>query len=399
MKHSNEIHLLIIADSYWPSIGGIEKTIFALSTDLPKRFIISILTHRSPPGSKTLFQNYWSCVTDSINDPNGNRIIPLKAAFHKKLVLLPLLLWNIPGIRRFFPAGNLFDLFYLFYKAAFYRTVKTVVSHANIVHCFSTGWLARLTTEICHKENISLVHSPAVHFGKWGDSPAQLKAYTSANALICFSDDIKNKVVAHSAILDHSHVHVIPPIQHAVSVSTPSKRPIDEPYILFLGRREKHKGLDILIEAHHNIKLPVRLVIAGPGETIEGTDSSVIDLGTVSEEDKASLLTHCELFALPSTDESFGIVYTEAMSCGKPIVAIDVSPVNEIVHNGVTGILVTSGDSEALSVALKTLLTDHNLAKSMGKRGFEVFHERYAPTVVVPRIVAVYNNISARGDI
>jgi glycosyltransferase involved in cell wall biosynthesis len=309
--------------------------------------------------------------------------------------LFPLLLWNFPGIRHFFRTEYLFDLLYHFYKAAFYITVKTAINQANIVHCYSTGWLARLTTEICQKENIPLVHSPAVHFGKWGDSPAQLKAYTSANAFICFSEDVKKKVLAHSGILNHSHVQVIPPVQQVLSVSEPVERLINEPYILFLGRREQHKGLYLLIDAHRRIKHPIKLVIAGPGEKVNGTDSSIIDLGVVSDEEKTALLTHCKLFALPSTDETFGIVYTEAMSCGKPVVAIDIPPVNEIVQNGVTGLLVPAGDAEALTAALTTLLMDSSLAKSMGMRGLKLFNERYSPSVVVPRIVEVYDKISA----
>ncbi len=394
MTQSNDTNLLIITDSYWPAIGGIEKTIFALSSYLPKRFKLSILTHRSPPASKTLFQNYWSCLPDSLKDSNDTRIISLNAAFPEKLVLLPLLLWNFPGIRHLFRPEHLFDLLYHFYKAVFYITVKNLVCDANIVHCYSTGWLTRLTTEICHKEDIPLVHSPAVHFGKWGDSPAQLRAYTSANILICFSNDVKKKILERSTISNHSTIQVIPPVQPALSGMDPAKRLIDDPYIIFLGRREHHKGLHLLIEAHRRIKQSIKLVIAGPGEKFSGTDSSIIDLGVVSDEEKTSLLTHCELFALPSTDESFGIVYTEAMSCGKPVVAIDVPPVNEIVQNGVTGILVPPGDADALAAALTTLLIDQSLAKAMGIRGFEVFNERFAPAVIIPQIVDVYDSIS-----
>ncbi|HEX2957968.1 MAG TPA: glycosyltransferase family 4 protein [Chitinispirillaceae bacterium] len=394
MKNRNCKHLLIITDNYWPAIGGIEKTVFALSGHLPDNFKTSILTHRSPPDSKTLFNNYWSCTSNTTDDPNGTPIIPLKPAVHKRLALLPLLLWNIPGLRHFFPADRLYDLLYIFYKSAFHSTVKALIRPANIVHSFSTGWLARLTTEICIKENIFLVHSPAVHFGKWGDSPAQLGAYTAAQALICFSEDVKSNIISFSANADHTRIQVIPPVQQAMHVTNQTKRLIDEPYILFLGRRERHKGLHLLIEAFGKIKLPVKLVIAGPGERTDIPDSSIIDLGTVTEEDKTSLLVHCELFVLPSTDESFGIAFTEAMSCGKPVVAIDIPPVNEIVQNGITGILVPPGDTDALASAINKLLSDHELSHSMGEHGLEIFIERFAPAVVVPRIVELYDNVS-----
>jgi glycosyltransferase involved in cell wall biosynthesis len=403
MIKSGNCTLFFITDTFWPAIGGIENAILSLTANLPDTMRCSILTHSFQSNSVTLFNRYWSFVPQPDKDPNGHSITHLKLSLLKRTSLLPLLLWDLPGIKRLIPVPRLFDILYFFYKCAYYNEVKGHLTKVDLVHSFSTGWLSRLTGEICKKEKIPIVHSPAIHFGKWGDSPAQLKSYMNGNALICFSEMMKQELLSRTGILKE-HCYVIPPAVNyynsECNISVPSatgnqktnKRLIEEPYILFLGRREHHKGLHRLIDAFRKSNLPVKLAIAGPGKKCNEHDSSIIDFGPVSEETKASLLLHCEVFALPSTDESFGIVYTEAMSYGKPVIAIDIPPVNEIVKNGITGILVPPEDTDALSVALKKLLTDNTLRKSMGEKAREEFQRLYSLSVVIPRIVSVYTH-------
>jgi glycosyltransferase involved in cell wall biosynthesis len=389
MTNSENIRLLIVTDTCWPSIGGIENAIVTLVAHLPKHIHCSIITHRFSANATTLFANYRSTTQQTAHDPSGHPITTLKVSLLQQLILLPLLLWNLPGLKRIIPASRLYDILYFFYKAAFYTNVKRSLRTADIIHSFSTGWLSRLVSEICKATSIPIVHSPAIHFGRWGDSPAQLKAYTSGNATICFTETMRNKLISKVDSTRHDRFFTIPPVIPANSTTTLS-RLLEGPYILFIGRREAHKGLTLLVEAFKKINLPMKLVIAGPGEKIIDTDSSVIDLGPVSENDKVSLLSHCELLAVPTTDESFGIVFTEAMSYGKPAVAVDIAPVNEIVRNGITGILVPQDDADSLAQALTTLLTDDALRHSMGARANDLFNSFYAPSAVVPKIVAVY---------
>ena len=101
-----------------------------------------------------------------------------------------------------------------------------------------------------------------------------------------------------------------------------------------------------------------------------------MDVGEVEEPEKQWLLENCSVFCVPSADESFGIVYTEAMRSTKPVVALDVSPVNEIVINGETGVLVPAGDPSALAAALDKLLGNEALRKKMGEAGRQQFWKR-----------------------
>lgn len=403
MNNTKQRNLLIVVDRFWPSIGGIENAVRNLITHLPDAIQSSVLAHNSRADSSTLYGHYSSSTPKPQNDPADHAIFYLKPSFLKRIYLLPLLLWNFPGIKRIITTPLLFDILYIFYKWAFYADFKRSMTSIDLVHSFSTGYLARLAGEICKKVSIPIVHSPAVHFNKWGDSPKQLRSYVNGNALICFSAMMKQEIASRTSN-NQKNWYVIPPVTIANSVISNRRdvahHPvIDDPYILFLGRREKHKGLHLLIDAFKKISIPAKLVIAGPGEKCTEKDSSIVDLGAVSDEMKAHLLSHCELFALPSTDESFGIVYTEAMSYSKPVIAIDIPPVNEIVKNGSTGILVKQDNAEALSDALKMMLTDHALRKSMGQKALEEFKRCYAPAVVIQQIVDVYKYcLSKRPD-
>ena len=108
---------------------------------------------------------------------------------------------------------------------------------------------------------------------------------------------------------------------------------------------------------------------------------------------KHRLLENCDIFCVPSRDESFGIVYAEAMMHSKPVVALDVAPVNEIVINGVTGLLVHPGREDLLADALNTLLANPEKRKEMGTRGYERYCDLFEEGVVMKKITDLYERV------
>jgi glycosyltransferase involved in cell wall biosynthesis len=76
-----------------------------------------------------------------------------------------------------------------------------------------------------------------------------------------------------------------------------------------------------------------------------------------------------DVFAMPSTEEPFGLVYAEAMAMQLPVVALDVAGAVEVVEDGRTGLLSPRGDDAALAENLNRLLADRSLCTAMGEDG------------------------------
>src|SRR6202040_1246125 len=91
-------------------------------------------------------------------------------------------------------------------------------------------------------------------------------------------------------------------------------------------------------------------------------DSGVADhihfLFGLSQEELFACYAHCDVFALPSRAEGFGLVFLEAMANSKPVIGGAHGGTPDVIEDGVTGTLVPPGDAVILSSAIQSLLTD-----------------------------------------
>lgn len=156
--------------------------------------------------------------------------------------------------------------------------------------------------------------------------------------------------------------------------------------VLTVGRwraDERYKGMDTLITALPRL-LPrwpeVQLAAVGEGDDRDwlenlanknGVRRHVHFLSGLSYAELAACYAHCEIFALPSKGEGFGLVYLEAMACGKPVIGGAHGGAPEVIEDGRTGYLVPHGDAAHLATAIETLLSDPALEQEMGRRGKE----------------------------
>ncbi len=138
----------------------------------------------------------------------------------------------------------------------------------------------------------------------------------------------------------------------------------------FLGRfTESRKGFALLRQAFVTLaphRPGLRLLVAGPGDRDELYDGIPADLhdrvtflGLVSETDKARMLRSVDVYVAPNTGgESFGMILTEAMAAGAPIVASDLDAFRRVLDGGYAGVLFPVGDAEALTRTVADLLDD-----------------------------------------
>jgi starch synthase len=180
------------------------------------------------------------------------------------------------------------------------------------------------------------------------------------------------------------------------------------PYVVFLGRVTRQKGLSVLLSAAREFRPEAQLVLlAGPAETPElGSEVNalldqlratrtgvhwipeMLPRGSVIQ-----LLTHAAVFVCPSVYEPLGIVNLEAMACETAVVASAVGGIPEVVDDGRTGLLVPPSQPAALAAAVNRLLDDPGLAADMGRAGRQRVAAEFSWRAIAEQTVALYEAV------
>ena len=117
--------------------------------------------------------------------------------------------------------------------------------------------------------------------------------------------------------------------------------------------------------------VPGQLVIAGDGavrpEVEKLFDRRAVFLGALPQRRIAEVLAASDICAWPAVNEAYGMALLEAQAAGVPVVSCATRGVPDVVVDGRTGILVPYGDEEAFAAALRTLLTDHERRRALGR--------------------------------
>jgi phosphatidylinositol alpha-1,6-mannosyltransferase len=218
-------------------------------------------------------------------------------------------------------------------------------------------------------------------------------ALRSADLIVAPSNDTANYVASEQDV-PRERIRVLPwaldPQFEALLTAKPGPAlPANFPagrIILTVGRwlaDERYKGMDTLITALPRLLMEwpdVQLVAVGEGDDQEWLEQIADGRGVLRHVHFLSGLTYpeiaacyqaCEIFALPSRGEGFGLVYLEAMACGKPVIGGAHGGAPEVIDDGKTGYLVQHGDAGQLATSLDALLADPALGREMGARGRE----------------------------
>ena len=166
-----------------------------------------------------------------------------------------------------------------------------------------------------------------------------------------------------------------------------SKLP-SQPFILFAGDVRRFKGVLVLLEAYRQLKLPPPLVLAGrndmdiPSSAWESMPG-VMTLGRLPHEVLTEVRRRCLFAVQPSIGaETFGIVILEAMAVGKAVIGSRIGGIPDVIAEGETGLLVPPGDSDALRDGMAQLLADPALRERMGQAGRRRADQFRASTIV-----------------
>ncbi len=169
----------------------------------------------------------------------------------------------------------------------------------------------------------------------------------------------------------------------------------------FVGRfTEPRKGFPVLLDAFGRLspeRPGLRVLVAGPGDPAEalakvppGLAHRITFLGVITEEVKARMMRGLSVYAAPNTGgESFGMILTEAMAAGAPVVASDLEAFRYVLDGGRAGILTPVGDAGALAAALRRLLDDEAERRRLVERALAAVAP-YDWPVVARRVLEVY---------
>jgi glycosyltransferase involved in cell wall biosynthesis len=164
------------------------------------------------------------------------------------------------------------------------------------------------------------------------------------------------------------------------------------PVVGFVGRQDTNKGVPTLIRAMHTVwrQVPDAVLlmagqrahrdptVAGMIDSFSATDrQNVVLIDDFADEDGPSIMDACDLLALPSVEESFGLVMVEAWMCGKPVIGADIASTRCIIDHGVDGFVVKPFNSDDLAARILELLADPATRELFGRRGREKTLERY----------------------
>ena len=119
-----------------------------------------------------------------------------------------------------------------------------------------------------------------------------------------------------------------------------------------------------------------------------GVHNDVIFAGKSSDEDLPQYYNLANVVVLPSIDksEAFGIVLTEAMACGKPVIASDLPGVRSVVEHEANGFLVEPKNENILAEKINLILLSRELRKKFGERSRQIAEEKYDMEKIIVKL-------------
>jgi len=174
--------------------------------------------------------------------------------------------------------------------------------------------------------------------------------------------------------------------------------------VVFAGRQEPRKGLQVLLRAWPEIRrrTGARLIVAGADPLavrllltrLAVSDDGIDVVGFLSQDALTDLLRSTKALVAPSLGgESFGMVLTRAFACATPVVASDIEGYREVVTDD-TAVSVPAGDVSALVEAVERLLADEPRRAAMGTAARRLATERYAWPDIARRLEGIYERVT-----
>ena len=273
----------------------------------------------------------------------------------------------------------------------FEQKLLPLTKTADIIHNVRIGRepLSYASYYTSRKLGVPFVFTP-LHHPRWSGwlHRHYQDLYRKADALTALTEVEKKTLIGFGVNENKIFVTGIGPIVASNASPAHFRKQIgldNYPFVLFLGQKYEYKGVRALLEAARFVwkRCPdTYFVFIGPRTDYSKTlfsevmDKRIIELGTVDLQTKTDALAACNLLCVPSIQESFGGVYTEAWSFAKPVIGCPIPAVSEVIEDGVNGLLSLQ-EPQALAEKIIQVINDESFANQLGQAGRLKVEERY----------------------
>ncbi|MDJ0678347.1 MAG: glycosyltransferase family 4 protein [Xenococcaceae cyanobacterium MO_167.B52] len=391
------MQLLYTLTAYPPYIGGAQLHQHLLAQQLNKKHQIQVVSHWKQNRTDWLLGTTINAPTiDNKYDIDGIQVHQLGLSAKEKLSLLPF-------IPIYYP---LMDIALPKIASCLEKHLSSYASNADLIHNVRIGreGLSYASYYAAKKQNIPFILTP-VHHPRWTGwrYRAYLKLYKLADAVIALTQAEKKILIKLGVEAEKIHVtgHGAILAKEVDVKAFKKKHNIEKPIVLFLGQHYLYKGYQQLLQATSLVweKIPeTNFVFIGPQVGNSETyfkafqDRRIHRLGKVDLQEKTNALAACNLLCVPSTQESFGGVYTEAWSFAKPVIGCNIPAVAEVVTHDQDGYLVEQ-KPEAIANAICELLLNPYKAKQMGLEGQKKVESKFSWKILANQTEQVYKSI------
>jgi glycosyltransferase involved in cell wall biosynthesis len=293
-----------------------------------------------------------------------------------------------PAVLAYYP---IMDVALPYLAACLRPHLTSLANQASLVHNIRIGRepLSLASLQIAHRRGIPFFFTP-LHHPRWSGWLYRHyhRIYRQADGVIALTQAEKGILVSLGVDEKRIYVTGMGPVLAGQGDGLAFRSKYDlgsDPLVLFLGQKYEYKGIAALLKAAEIVwqRIPeARFVFIGPRTDYSRqlfasvAGQRLLELDTVSLQEKTDALAACSLLCVPSTQESFGGVYTEAWSLGKPVIGCRIPAVAELIMDGEDGFLVAQQPAEIADRILQ-LLTDPSLARALGSAGQRKVQARF----------------------
>ncbi|MBW4694494.1 MAG: glycosyltransferase family 4 protein [Lyngbya sp. HA4199-MV5] len=391
------MQLLYTLTAYPPYVGGAQLHQHILAQQLQARHAIQVVSHwdrnrtdwllgttlRAPSTSKDYITDRIPVHRIGLSVWEKLRLAPYVPLYY------PLMNVALP------PIANLLE-----------THITTYAAKADVVHNIRIGreGLSYASYQAAKRYDRPFVLTP-VHHPRWVGwrYRAYLRLYQMADAVIALTQAEKRILMALGVREERITVTGVGPVLAPTTdpAAFLKQYGLEEPIVLFLGQHYPYKGYQQMLQAAPIVwqKVPdAQFVFMGPPVAdsekafAQVSDRRIHRVGNVDLQTKTNALAACTLLCVPSSQESFGGVYTEAWSFGKPVIGCNIPAVAEVICDGADGLL-TAQEPAQIADRILHLLANPTQAIAMGASGKQKVESRFTWHKLAELVEQVYETL------